>query len=122
MLFHNGTWGNWESAQEIIGELDGPMSDSRAVAALVHHKGSKPLKKLPGRWAIMHAKEIELFGDWQPWRGFLVSNTSFLPYLTASAGRASFSTQTPHSAEPRRKPSPTGNMGQLPLALGNHQS
>ena len=98
------------------------MSDSRAVAALVHHKGSKPLKKLPGRWAIMHAKEIELFGDWQPWRGFLVSNTSFLPYLTASAGRASFSTQTPHSAEPRRKPSPTGNMGQLPLALGNHQS
>jgi hypothetical protein len=122
VLFHNGTWGNWESAQEIIGDLDGPMSDSRAVAALVHHKGSKPLKKLPGRWAIMHAKEIELFGDWQPWRGFLVSNTSFLPYLTASAGRASFSTQTPHSAEPRRKPSPTGNMGQLPLALGNHQS
>jgi hypothetical protein len=89
------------------------------VAALVHHKGSRLLKKLPGRWAVMRSKEIELFGDWQPWRGFLVSNTSFLPYLTASAGRASLSTQTPHSAEPRRKPSPTGNMGQLPLALGN---
>ena len=122
VLFHNGTWSNWEETQEVIGELDGPMSDSRAVAALVHHKGSKLLKKLPGRWAVMTAKEIELFGDWQPWRGFLVSNTSFLPYLTASAGRASFSTQTPQSAELRRKPSPTGNMGQLPLALGNQQS
>jgi len=86
-------------------QTDGPMSDSRAVAALVHHKGTKLLKKLPGRWAVMGSKEIDLHGDWQPWRGFLVSNTSFLPYLTASAGRASFSSQTPHSAELRRKPS-----------------
>ena len=60
VLFHNGTWGNWESAQEIIGELDGPMSDSRAVAALVHHKGTKPLKRLPGRRAVMTSKEISL--------------------------------------------------------------
>ena len=66
VLFHNGTWGNWENGQEIIGELDGPMSDSRAVAALVHHKGTKPLKKMPGRWAVTGSEEIELFGDWQP--------------------------------------------------------
>ena len=121
MLFHNGTWGNWESAQEVIGELDGPMSDSRAVAALVHHKGTKLLKKLPGRWAVMTAKEIELFGDWQPWRGLLVSNTSFTPYLAESARRASFSAVTPHSAESCRKPSTAGHTGQLPLPLGNHR-
>ena len=121
VLFHNGTWGNWESAQEIIGDLDGPMSDSRAVAALVHHKGTKPLKRLPGRWAVMGSKEIELFGDWQPWRGLLVSNTSFTPYLAESARRASFSASSPHSADGCRKPSTAGQTGQLPLALGNHQ-
>ena len=114
-------WGNWEAAHEIIGDLDGPMSDSRAVAALVHHKGTKLLKKLPGRWAVMGSKEIELFGDWQPWRGLLVSNTSFTPYLAESARRASFSAVTPHSAESCRKPSTAGHTGQLPLPLGNHQ-
>ena len=114
MLFHNGTWGNWETAQEIIGELDGPMSDSRAVAALVHHKGTKLLKKLPGRWAVMAAKEIELFGDWQPWRGLLVSNTSFLPYLAESARRASFSASTPHSAESLPQTEHSGPHGSAP--------
>jgi len=120
VLFHNGTWGNWEAAQEITGTLDGPMNDSRAVAALGHHKGTKLLKKLPGRWAVMGSKEIELFGDWQPWHGLLVSNTSFTPYLTESARGASFSARTPHSADGCRKPSTAGNVGQLPLPLGNH--
>ncbi len=122
VLFHNGTWGSWETAKETIGDLDGPMSDSRAVAALLYHKGTKLLKKLSGHWAVMNAKEIELYGEWQPWRGFLVSNTGFLPYLTASAGRASFSARTTQSAELRRKSNTTGHKGQLPLAFDTHQA
>jgi len=121
VLFHNGTWGNWESALGVTGDLDGPMNDSRAAAALVHHKGAKLLKRLPGRWAVMSSKEIELFGDWQPWRGLLVSNTSFAPYLAESARGASFSVRTTHSADTCRKPGTAGNTGQLPLPLGNHK-
>ena len=97
------------------------MSDSRAVAALVHHKGAKLLKKLPGRWAVMTHKEIELFGDWHPWNGLLVSNTSFTPYLAQSARKPTLSSSRPHAAGGCRKPSTAGHTGQLPLPLGNHQ-
>ena len=119
VLFHNGTWGNWESALGVTGDLDGPMNDSRAAAALVHHKGAKLLKRLPGRWAVMDSKEIALFGDWQPWRGLLVSNTSFTHFLADSARRASFSAMTTQFAESRRKPRTARKTGQLPLPLGN---
>ena len=44
----------------------------------MHHRGHRELRALPGRWAVMTAKETELYGDWHPWRGMLVSNTGFM--------------------------------------------
>lgn len=83
VLFHNGTWGNWEAALPTIGDLDGPLSDSRAAAALIKATGSKFLRRLPGRWAVMKRSEIELHGEWLQYKGLLVSNRNFEPYLSS---------------------------------------
>ncbi len=81
VLFHNGTWGEWERALPTIGQLEGPVSDSRAAAALVSHSGSRFLRRLPGRWAVMRRREVELHGEWLQYQGLLVSNRNFERHL-----------------------------------------
>lgn len=80
VLFHNGTWSNYTSAIETVGDLEGLVSDTRVAAAFVHHVGAKPLNRLPGRWAVMERSEIKLFGDWLPYKGMLVTNGNFERY------------------------------------------
>lgn len=115
VLFHNGTWSSYADARPVVGKLDGPVSDSRMAAALAFHRGGRVLRQLSGRWAVMTPKEIELYGDWQPWRGLLVSNTYFESHLREPK---KFCSKTTHSAELRRQPGNCGQQGQLPLSFG----
>lgn len=90
VLFHNGTWHDWEAALPTTGDLRGPLSDSRIAAALSSHIGTKHLRRLPGRWAVMKRAEIELHGEWLQSRGMLFSNLRFESYLpTPRRDRAS---------------------------------
>jgi hypothetical protein len=114
VLFHNGTWSAYADALPIVGDLDGPVSDSRMAAALAFHRGANVLRQLSGRWAVMMRRETELFGDWQPWRGLLVSNTYFVSHLREPKKLCG---RTPHSADDRRRPNSPGS-GQLPLLFG----
>ncbi len=65
VLFHNGHWHGWEEflADEGI-SFDSAVSDSRVIAAGVHRYGSKLLKDIPCRFAILSRNGIERFGDW----------------------------------------------------------
>lgn len=84
LLFHNGTWGDWKramahvpSVQESIEE--GPISDSRAMALLVHHLGkAEILEHVGGRVVLFGAKTTRFFGDWKEWGGMTCSNLGFL--------------------------------------------
>jgi hypothetical protein len=82
VLFHNGTWHDWPDALPEIGDLAGPLSDTRIAAALSAQIGTRHLRRLPGRWAVMKRSEIELHGEWLQYRGMLVSNRAFERYLT----------------------------------------
>lgn len=87
VLFHNGTWARFEDALIRLQQATGlelprpPMSDTRAAALLVHFTSPEVLRRLPGKWAWMGARETRLFGEWQTWAGMKVSNTFFLPRL-----------------------------------------
>ena len=107
-------------------EVDQGAADVGAVVLCGRHEGAscgafQIASGFTGGWAVMNGKEIELFGDWVPWNGLLVSNTSFTPYLAQSARKPTLSSSRPHSAGSCRKPSTAGHTGQLPLPLGNHQ-
>ena len=115
VLFHNGTWGNWEAAQEIIGDLDGPMSDSRAVAALVHHKGTQAAQKA--------ARPVG--GDGQPRRSSCSATgsrgaacSSATPASRPTSPRARdghhFRAITPHSADAAPQTEHSGPHGSAP--------
>lgn len=75
VLFHNGHWSNW---QEVLTnaeiKLTGPISDSRAIAALVSEMGDKALHLITGKFAILSSKKIKKFGFWSNEDGIHFSN------------------------------------------------
>jgi len=85
LLFHNGTWGRWKEALEHVftqyerESLPGPMSDSRAMALLVHAlRTSSVLNSVQGRVVLFGSKKTELFGTWQNYGGMRCSNLGFV--------------------------------------------
>lgn len=83
LLFHNGTWAEWSSTIKYLRGAGcvpkGPVSDSRAMALLIHHlKGTEILKTTPGRFVLFDGKRTQLFGNWTKWGGMQCSNTNFL--------------------------------------------
>jgi hypothetical protein len=111
VLFHNGTWSDWEDALPTIGDLAGPTSDTRTAAALCAHLGTRPLRRLPGRWAVMKRSEIELHGDWRQSRGMLFSNLRFESYL-----------QTPRPVRAPQRPSTRTEGAVLDRGLFEHDA
>jgi predicted glutamine amidotransferase len=93
VLFHNGTWSGYVDALMRLEQHrkeplpTSPMSDTRAAALVVHTTGPDALNKLPGRWVWMNAKETQLYGAWEDWRGMQVSNTHFVPRLKTAQAR-----------------------------------
>jgi len=70
VLFHNGTWGTWDSRmldavfKQGIKIPSGRWSDSRAMAFLAYHYGSGYLNFISGsRMAILNKKGIEYYGN-----------------------------------------------------------
>jgi hypothetical protein len=85
LLFHNGTWAGWKAALDHVlkqnerDSLPGPMSDSRAMALLVHSlRDPSVLHHVQGRVVLFGAKKTELFGPWQSWGGMSCSNLGFV--------------------------------------------
>jgi hypothetical protein len=84
LLFHNGTWGDWKRAlkhvpEAMLGAGDTPLSDSRAMALLVHHLGkAEILEHVGGRVVLFGVKTTRFFGDWREWGGMRCSNLGFL--------------------------------------------
>ena len=93
VVFHNGTWSGYADAlmrleqHRTVPLPVSPMSDTRAAALVVHTTGPDVLKKLPGRWVLMHAEETRLYGPWEAWGGMKVSNTFFLSRLRMAQAR-----------------------------------
>jgi len=114
VLFHNGTWADWREVLERTPDapkLEGPCSDSRVAASLSHHvENTRWLRKLPGRWAVMKRSEVELYGDWQQYRGMLVSNRNFEPHLKRKETSKAPAARAPQQAPTLRPASPVDDL------------
>ena len=79
VLFHNGTWCDWERTHAMMPRrLDGPLSDTRVAAALVDCCGVETLNRMPGRYVFFERDFTLRFGGWFRHRGMLASNLNFL--------------------------------------------
>jgi hypothetical protein len=84
LLFHNGTWSGYRDVLEQDPSLLDSLplgkgvSDTCVLAALLARKGSEILRRIPGRFAVMTPKSIQLHGDWEEHEGMRVSNRHFL--------------------------------------------
>jgi len=81
VLFHNGTWHEWESGLEQLDEdsIEGPLSDSRVMAMLLSGViKQKELRTISGRWVLFGAKTTRVYGKWKTWQGMNCSNLGFL--------------------------------------------
>lgn len=84
LLFHNGTWSDWKRALKhvpgaMLGAGEDPLSDSRAMALLVHHlRDARLLQHVQGRVVLYGSKTTKFFGDWKEWGGMTCSNLGFL--------------------------------------------
>jgi hypothetical protein len=84
LLFHNGTWSDWRRALEHVPGAklaagSAPLSDSRAMALLVHHlRDAALLEHVAGRVVLFGAKKTKLFGPWKEWEGMTCSNLGFI--------------------------------------------
>jgi hypothetical protein len=86
ILMHNGTWHRWDDVivqiaiQKGIDVPDGPWSDSRAMAWIVHHTGINVLDLLlkhnASRIATLDVAGIQTLGSWHqtPTNGVWASN------------------------------------------------
>lgn len=80
VLFQNGTWIDWRSeldAAEAQGfEIpEGPLSDARAAAWLIHVRQSRQWLPQSSRWVYFEAgKEPEMYGEFHVHRGCMFSN------------------------------------------------
>jgi hypothetical protein len=76
VLFHNGHWHDWQDFAMTL-KLEGPLSDSRVMAAAVHRDGRALLKKIAsaGRFVILTRKGAEIYGQWTHHEGCDYSNT-----------------------------------------------
>jgi hypothetical protein len=104
LLFHNGTWADWRRAlTHVFGEdwkigLHGPMSDSRAMALLVHElKTSSILENVGGRVVIFGSKRTEFFGPWKMWKGMHCSNLGFTYELERGTKKTKANAQAPET-------------------------
>jgi len=80
VLFQNGTWHDW---REAVAEAqkrghrvpEGPMSDARAAAWLIHIHGPEFVKGLgTSRWVLFAAKATSVHGRWDTVEGIRFSN------------------------------------------------
>ncbi len=76
VFFHNGHWHGWEEALKKCDiKLNGIVSDSRAIAALVDNVGYKILNFINGKFVLFSPQGIYNFGDgWQEEDGIKYSN------------------------------------------------
>ena len=80
VLFQNGTWAEWRAAvakavRDGHPEPEGPMSDTRAAAWLVHRYGAAYLDALtPSRWVHFGATATTAHGEWKNRAGIGFSN------------------------------------------------
>ena len=80
VLFHNGTWMDWERTHAMMPHrLDGPISDTRVAAALVDCCGVETLEQMPGRYVFFERDFTLRFGGWFRHRGMMASNLNFIP-------------------------------------------
>lgn len=82
VLFHNGTWRDWDAALGLAGEPapSGPMSDSRAAAWLSAVRGdTRWLRKVWSRWVVFRAgRQPRMVGEFHLYRGCHFSNLAWL--------------------------------------------
>lgn len=82
LLFHNGHWSGWEDAAKELPPLEGDISDSRAMAHIMAHKGGKHLRTLVAssqRVVTVSKRGIRWFGPgWREFNGIWTSNTHWL--------------------------------------------
>jgi hypothetical protein len=103
VLCHNGHWSDWSNWLPKVA-LDGPISDTRIIAALVAILGAKVLSELPGRYALLEARGITRYGDWSRHHdGCTYSN---LHWLSVAAPRQSAAIHQP--VRTRRAPKTHG--------------
>jgi len=81
VLFHNGTWGNWQEGLACLpeGSFEGAVSDTRVMAMLLAGlKETRCLRRIEGRWVVFGAKTTRFYGQWRHWRGMECSNLGFV--------------------------------------------
>jgi hypothetical protein len=82
VLFHNGHWHGWSDAAKELPPLAGEVSDSRLMAHLMAHKGSKALRaevERTQRIVTVTPKGVRWFGPgWREFSGIWTSNSSWL--------------------------------------------
>lgn len=96
VLFHNGHWSEWRNwclnyALQSRGRVPfGSWSDTRGLAWAIYHKGEGMLNLVPGKYCIVARTGVRQYGEgWTEDNGIFYSNTTWKPYVSASATPAS---------------------------------
>ena len=84
VLFHNGTWSGWRSECASLGKAyglpSGSMSDSRAAAWSIAHRGEGFLRYMGGRFCVLKPDGFRLYNEgWTTIEGVVFSNLRWRP-------------------------------------------
>jgi len=84
VLFHNGTWTAWRPECAALGKADGlpkgAMSDSRAAAWSVAHRGEGFLRYMGGMFCVLKSDGFRLYNEgWTTIDGVVFSNLRWRP-------------------------------------------